>query len=161
MAFKRAFVHAIINATNTSELWSQDLEDLAANGMAPNAPETSFEDAKQSQPSATNKTPLKGSTAQQATSETPDEPFTGDWRDVLVPNTFPKTGGMRLGDLTPEQLDWLIDNYKVKATYEKNGKTYKSKPEWIADGKRFRAALDAVDAEPERAEDVDTSEVPF
>lgn len=33
MAFKRAFVHAIINATNTSELWSQDLEDLAANGV--------------------------------------------------------------------------------------------------------------------------------
>lgn len=28
MAFKRGFVHAIINATNTSELWSQDLEDL-------------------------------------------------------------------------------------------------------------------------------------
>lgn len=33
MAFKRAFVHSIINATNTSELWSQDLEDLAANGV--------------------------------------------------------------------------------------------------------------------------------
>lgn len=33
MAFKRAFVHAIINATNTSELWSQDLEDLQANGV--------------------------------------------------------------------------------------------------------------------------------
>lgn len=29
MAFKRALVHASINATNTSELWSQDLEDLA------------------------------------------------------------------------------------------------------------------------------------
>lgn len=28
MAFKRALVHATINATNTSELWSQDLEDL-------------------------------------------------------------------------------------------------------------------------------------
>lgn len=28
MAFKRALVHAAINATNTSELWSQDLEDL-------------------------------------------------------------------------------------------------------------------------------------
>lgn len=33
MAFKRGFVHAIINATNTSELWSQDLEDLAGNGV--------------------------------------------------------------------------------------------------------------------------------
>ena len=33
MSYKRGFVHAIINATNTSELWSQDLEDLAANGV--------------------------------------------------------------------------------------------------------------------------------
>lgn len=33
MAFKRAFVHAVINATNTSELWSQDLEDLRDNGV--------------------------------------------------------------------------------------------------------------------------------
>lgn len=32
MAFKRAFVHATINFTNTSELWSQDLEDM--NGQA-------------------------------------------------------------------------------------------------------------------------------
>ena len=38
MAFKRAFVHAIINATNTSELWSQDLEDLAANGVVSGLP---------------------------------------------------------------------------------------------------------------------------
>lgn len=31
MAFKRALVHATINFTNTSELWSQDLEDIAEN----------------------------------------------------------------------------------------------------------------------------------
>lgn len=31
MAFKRALVHGSINATNTSELWSQDLEDLPQN----------------------------------------------------------------------------------------------------------------------------------
>ena len=35
MAFKRAHVHATINFTNTSELWSQDLEDLADNGVVP------------------------------------------------------------------------------------------------------------------------------
>lgn len=28
MAFKRALVHATINATNTSELWTQDIEDI-------------------------------------------------------------------------------------------------------------------------------------
>jgi hypothetical protein len=62
MAFKRAFVHAIINATNTSELWSQDLEDLAANGMAPQPDTGAFEGAKpqKSSPKET-KTPPKSS----------------------------------------------------------------------------------------------------
>lgn len=32
MAFKRALVAAAINATNTSELWTQDLEDMRPNG---------------------------------------------------------------------------------------------------------------------------------
>lgn len=41
MGFKRAFVHAIINATNTSELWSQDLEDLASNGITKEEPRSS------------------------------------------------------------------------------------------------------------------------
>jgi hypothetical protein len=31
MSFKRALVHAAINATNTSELWTQDLEDMKNN----------------------------------------------------------------------------------------------------------------------------------
>jgi hypothetical protein len=65
MAFKRAFVHAIINATNTSELWSQDLEDLAGNGVVA-APERSEapktppapKSALQRQPEAN--TPLSG-----------------------------------------------------------------------------------------------------
>lgn len=35
MAFKRALVHGMINATNTSELWSQDLEDLPQAEEAP------------------------------------------------------------------------------------------------------------------------------
>jgi hypothetical protein len=51
MAFKRAFVHAIINATNTSELWSQDLEDLAANGVVTGSPaETPEPPTRQSPP---------------------------------------------------------------------------------------------------------------
>jgi hypothetical protein len=33
MAFKRALVHGMINATNTSELWSQDLEDRTADDV--------------------------------------------------------------------------------------------------------------------------------
>lgn len=41
MAFKRALVHASINATNTSELWTQDVEEMAQNAEAapkPTAP---------------------------------------------------------------------------------------------------------------------------
>lgn len=34
MAFKRALVHAAINATNTSELWTQDVEEMAENARA-------------------------------------------------------------------------------------------------------------------------------
>lgn len=49
MAFKRAIVHAAINATNTSELWSQDLEDLpqahAAQAEYIPEPSESFESA--------------------------------------------------------------------------------------------------------------------
>lgn len=37
MAFKRALVHAAINATNTSELWTQDVEDMDF-GRGDNAP---------------------------------------------------------------------------------------------------------------------------
>lgn len=54
MAFKRGFVHAIINATNTSELWSQDLEDLAANGVVRDNPEDL---APQRRPEAPRATP--------------------------------------------------------------------------------------------------------
>jgi hypothetical protein len=48
MAFKRGLVAAAINATNTSELWTQDLEEMAQNAeiqkarqKAPAAPQTS------------------------------------------------------------------------------------------------------------------------
>jgi hypothetical protein len=38
MAFKRGLVHGAINATNTSELWTQDMEDNADGGSAPAKP---------------------------------------------------------------------------------------------------------------------------
>jgi len=41
MAFKRALVAAAINATNTSELWTQDLEDMAQNKGRERAPAAS------------------------------------------------------------------------------------------------------------------------
>lgn len=67
MAFKRAFVHAIINATNTSELWSQDLEDLAANGVVPHESQEPRQQAadKKAAPSTSpaGQTPASGQAA--------------------------------------------------------------------------------------------------
>lgn len=54
MAFKRALVHGSINATNTSELWSQDLEDLpqatSAKSEYTPEPDEAFENASQGAP---------------------------------------------------------------------------------------------------------------
>jgi len=110
MAFKRAFVHAIINATNTSELWSQDLEDLAANGVvgsqeAPkqeNPPRTppKRQSAPKGQPEA--KEPPSGTPP----NEPQDEPK--EWREVAVP--FGKNVGVLLGDLSEKSLAWYCEN---------------------------------------------------
>lgn len=61
MAFKRALVHAAINATNTSELWSQDLEDLPQAEAESTAPTTS--------------TPLKSPPPKPAAQSDPDASF--------------------------------------------------------------------------------------
>ena len=63
ISFKRSFVHAIINATNTSELWSQDLEDLAANGVVgstTNKPKTDDDGDLGPQKPIDHKTATKG-----------------------------------------------------------------------------------------------------
>lgn len=52
MAFKRALVAAAINATNTSELWTQDVEDMDLNGTGPRRPQ-----GKPATPAATSTRP--------------------------------------------------------------------------------------------------------
>jgi len=99
MAFKRAFVHAIINATNTSELWSQDLEDLAANGVVAQpdskpAPKT---------PTANQNVP-KG----QPEGKEPPSGEPQDWREFRVP--FGKNSGKQLGELGDKSLLWYCEN---------------------------------------------------
>jgi hypothetical protein len=73
MACKRALVAATLTATAASDIFTQDIEELTENLKASesvhSASETSFEDAKPSQPSPTNKTSPKGNTAQQTASE--------------------------------------------------------------------------------------------
>lgn len=61
MAFKRALVHAAINATNTSELWTQDVEEMAQNAeAAPKAPAASRPPQQTAQPA---KAPAQGQPA--------------------------------------------------------------------------------------------------
>ena len=111
MAFKRAFVHAIINATNTSELWSQDLEDLAANGVvkgeeaqqpAQNAP----------QPKSAPPTPPAPKNAPQSRPEAGKEHPAGDWREAVI--TFGKNKGQTLGQLSGKSLSWYIEKAEFK-----------------------------------------------
>lgn len=148
MAFKRAFVHAIINATNTSELWSQDLEDLAGNGVVsspetsiapPQRPEapasSSWESATpaktpQNRPEAPKTTPAQ----QNAPTGNPgakEQPSGGavEWWNVVVP--FGKNKGKKLDELTPNSLTWYIEKADLG----------KDTP--------FRRALDAAKAEQE------------
>lgn len=122
MAFKRGFVHAIINATNTSELWSQDLEDLAANGVMGTTPEPepmpknrtepdageSFETASASRPSSKPpQTPKNAPTATQGAGK-------GKWQDVVVPKFIKKYAGQTLGEMADKDLLWWAENYQPK-----------------------------------------------
>lgn len=80
MAFKRALIHASINGTNTSDLWTQDVEDMAANAAAKTPGEPAGAPAasapRGSAPARpatnrpTNKAPAKPATAAPATKAT-------------------------------------------------------------------------------------------
>lgn len=63
MAFKRALVHASINATNTSDLWTQDIEEMSGVGEeegSENAPERKSTSPNTTAPA---KVPEKGKSA--------------------------------------------------------------------------------------------------
>lgn len=74
MAFKRALVHAAINATNTSELWSQDLEDLPPQGgQAPKTPSDASEPPKGQSPTQEKKASPAPKSAKKPTEILPTE----------------------------------------------------------------------------------------
>lgn len=79
MAFKRALVHAAINATNTSELWSQDLEDLPQAGQAdfelPTQPTPPPSQSKSSKPAA--------KTAAKPQSKEDNTPLVAEFRKLI------------------------------------------------------------------------------
>ncbi len=80
MAFKRGLVHASINATNTSELWSQDLEDLADRGEDHTPPPRS-----QGKAGATNASPNRQSTAGKAQNASQGRPATAARTQQMPP----------------------------------------------------------------------------
>lgn len=67
MAFKRAHVHASINATNTSMLWTQDLDEMKGN-------EDALPPQKPMPPVPGNRRPAPAKAAPPAPAKTPDKP---------------------------------------------------------------------------------------
>lgn len=123
MAFKRAFVHAIINATNTSELWSQDLEDLAANGVVTGADRAATADRANQHANETAESPpasRRAAAPQSADRPAPARPAAtgspgdGLWKSVTVPKFIKKYAGSTLGEMAEKDLRWWCENYEPK-----------------------------------------------
>jgi hypothetical protein len=89
MAQKRAYVGAVLLATNTSEFWTQDLED---------APRRTEEGAAQTQQT---RTPARKREAAPAAVAGPDFVWPGG-----------KHEGERIGDVDRGYLEWYVDNGK-------------------------------------------------
>jgi ribosomal protein L37AE/L43A len=141
-----SFVHAIINATNTSELWSQDLEDLAANGVVTGADRAATADrANQhanetaesppaSRPAAAPQSAARPAPARPAATGSPGD---GLWKSVTVPKFIKKYAGSTLGEMAEKDLAWWCENYEPKPW---KGKISQADLD-------FKAALDAAYAD--------------
>lgn len=110
MAFKRALVSAAINATNTSELWTQDIEEGAEDGLeAIKAPQTRAEPPKPAKPcqdtAPTTKTPQK-----------PPSDATESFRIVMLRrlDAVPGGRGRRLVTDYFRAIDALLDTEQVE-----------------------------------------------
>lgn len=84
MAFKRALVHASINATNTSELWTQDIEEMAENRPPEDAPRKPEPAKVVSSPPPEAKRPTQ---AAQAPAKAPVEPQPPQKRNIATVKT--------------------------------------------------------------------------
>lgn len=99
MAFKRAIVHAAINATNTSELWTQDVEEMAQN--AENAPKRppAGDKPRQNAP---------GTTGTRSAPPPPPPPATNARQGTQAPAAPPPATKPTPKDPTPETRKWMI-----------------------------------------------------
>lgn len=123
MAYKRALVAATINFTNTSDLWTQDEDQIAEQRNGTFAPPP---------------TPVVTTTVSR------DAPSPSNWKSVQV--MFGKNKGVKLGDLEPKSLRWYCDEYQPREYPEGSGK-------FSAKDLEFRKVLDQAKAElwPEKA----------
>lgn len=110
MAFKRAQVHGIINFTNTSELWSQDLEDFEPEHLPPTPP--AAKDRREP--------PARAEERPRPEPAPAPETVPGEWENVVL--HFGKNRGTRLGALHKDSLRWYIDKWEPKEWPEGSGK---------------------------------------
>lgn len=113
MAFKRALVAAAINATNTSELWTQDVEDMAANERNRPKPAAASSAATTAQPQGqTQRASQAASSGKPATQEAGARvatPKTREWMISKIPGPMMQTALQFL-----IEVGWLMPNEGLK-----------------------------------------------
>lgn len=112
MAKKRALVDAVLTATAASDIFTQDLEDIAANiaKITPAVPAASTIIEAEEVSSDALPAPLPAPALEAATKG----PL---WGDVRV--HFGKNRGLMLSELSPQQLAWYVTDWMPKK--EANG----------------------------------------
>lgn len=132
MAKKRAHVDAVLTATAASDIFAQDIEDMAENGVIDTTAEVTKEEPK-------------------VTTEKLSE--AGDWRQVVI--HFGKNKGKKLGELPPDTISWYQDKWEPKEYPEGSGKF--SAPD-LALRKALNASIDEAEV---RATELEEDNVPM
>lgn len=142
MAKKRAQVDAILTATAASDIFTQDIEDIAANQKAYDvdvtatpASGTNGHVAAQPPAAAVQRTQQHEAEGQASSPQQHDAGHSGDWRDHPIPKFIKKYAGQTLGQMDPKDLAWWAQNYQPKG--------FGGKPPSEADF-AFKAALQAA-----------------
>lgn len=150
MAYKRALVAATINFTNTSDLWTQDEDQIAEQRNGTFAPPPTATDPLAPTPVYRG---LKAAPVVATTVSRDAPPISnwagGRWKDAII--HFGKNKGMKLGQLEAKSLNWYATEFKAeKREYPAgSGKWYEPSSADLA----LKAACDAAKAElwPDKA----------
>jgi hypothetical protein len=106
MAKKRAYVDAIITATASSDLFTEDLEDIAEDLKAVNKVSSAANAPSVDQnPNLAQDQPKEGKDAYKPG-------LIANWHDVIIPNT--KNKGKKLGELSPQSLNWYMEKWAIQ-----------------------------------------------